>query len=199
MVTALTFAVGTGPSHGSLSGSGANLTYTPAPGYSGPDSFTFTVNDGQATSAPATVSITVTPVVDLRGQRADARHVGVGELRDAAPEADRRRSSRRRRVGSSSSPSSRPTGRTAPTQKVTGVHRWGADVDPGGSVERDLGHHRGVAGLRDHTARRGAGDGSSGQGRLRRLHHGGRVQRGVPAMWGPPRRRRGSTATRRRP
>jgi hypothetical protein len=44
-----------------LSGAAPNLTYTPAPGYSGADSFTFTVNDGQASSAPATVSITVTP------------------------------------------------------------------------------------------------------------------------------------------
>ncbi len=59
---ALTFAIGSGPSHGSLSGSGANQTYTPDSGYTGPDSFTFTANDGQATSAPATVSITVTPV-----------------------------------------------------------------------------------------------------------------------------------------
>ncbi len=57
----LTFAVATNPTHGTLSGSGANLTYTPASDYSGPDSFTFTANDGQATSAPATVSIDVTP------------------------------------------------------------------------------------------------------------------------------------------
>ena len=37
------------------------ITYTPAAGYSGPDSFTFKVNDGQLDSAPATVSITVGP------------------------------------------------------------------------------------------------------------------------------------------
>jgi hypothetical protein len=35
--------------------------YTPAPGFSGPDSFTFTVGDGLATSQPAQVSITVNP------------------------------------------------------------------------------------------------------------------------------------------
>jgi uncharacterized repeat protein (TIGR01451 family) len=58
---ALTYAVASGPAHGTLSGSGASLTYTPAAGYSGPDSFTYTANDGQAASAPATVSITVTP------------------------------------------------------------------------------------------------------------------------------------------
>ncbi|MBI2361401.1 MAG: Ig-like domain-containing protein [Deltaproteobacteria bacterium] len=36
------------------------VNYTPDPGYSGPDSFTFKVNNGQMDSAPATVSITVT-------------------------------------------------------------------------------------------------------------------------------------------
>ena len=39
----------------------ASLTYTPPAAYSGPDSFTFTVNDGTAPSAPATISITVGP------------------------------------------------------------------------------------------------------------------------------------------
>ena len=57
----LTFAVATQPAHGVLTGTGAALTYTPNAGYAGPDSFTYTANDGLATSAPATVSITVTP------------------------------------------------------------------------------------------------------------------------------------------
>ena len=52
------------PANGFLSGSPPNLTYTPKPNYSGPDSFTFTMTDGQATSSPATISITVRPVVD---------------------------------------------------------------------------------------------------------------------------------------
>lgn len=55
----LSYAIATPPAHGALSGSGAGRTYTPAAGYSGGDSFTFTANDGQATSAAATVSITV--------------------------------------------------------------------------------------------------------------------------------------------
>ena len=59
----LTYAVGT-PAHGSLTGTAPGLTYTPAADYHGPDSFTFTVSDGTATSAPATVAITVTPVND---------------------------------------------------------------------------------------------------------------------------------------
>lgn len=47
------------PAHGSLSGSGTNLTYTPSAGYNGPDSFTFKANDGMEDSNLATVSITV--------------------------------------------------------------------------------------------------------------------------------------------
>ncbi|MCP4747962.1 MAG: hypothetical protein GY874_17770, partial [Desulfobacteraceae bacterium] len=47
------------PSYGTLSGNGADLTYTPNSGFSGADSFTFTVSDGQATSETATISITV--------------------------------------------------------------------------------------------------------------------------------------------
>ncbi len=52
------------PSHGSLKGTGPNLIYTPNPNFYGSDSFTFKVNDGTADSAPAIVSITVSPVND---------------------------------------------------------------------------------------------------------------------------------------
>ncbi len=73
----LIFNVTSVPLHGSLTGSAPNFIYTPAPGYFGPDSFQFTVTDRgkpnncgvhtvncsvALTSAPATVSITVTPV-----------------------------------------------------------------------------------------------------------------------------------------
>ncbi|MEO6412814.1 MAG: Ig-like domain-containing protein, partial [Pedococcus sp.] len=61
---ALTYTVTSSPAHGTLSGTAPNLTYTPAGDYSGPDSFTYTVSDGTLTSAPATVSITVTAVND---------------------------------------------------------------------------------------------------------------------------------------
>ena len=60
----LSFAVVDGPAHGSLSGSGASLTYAPAANWSGTDSFTYTVSDGALTSAAATVTITVRPVND---------------------------------------------------------------------------------------------------------------------------------------
>ncbi|MBT8101519.1 MAG: tandem-95 repeat protein, partial [Gammaproteobacteria bacterium] len=55
----LTFTIATGPSNGTLSGAAPNVTYTPDSGYVGADSFTFTVSDGEFTSAAATVSITV--------------------------------------------------------------------------------------------------------------------------------------------
>ncbi len=66
----LTYAVGTGPTHGTLTAfntaTGA-YTYMPAQDYFGPDNFTFTASDGAAvggTSAAATVSLTVTAVND---------------------------------------------------------------------------------------------------------------------------------------
>ena len=59
---ALTYAIVGNPAHGTLSGSGATRTYTPAAGYSGADSFTFTVSDGAATSPAATVSLSVSTV-----------------------------------------------------------------------------------------------------------------------------------------
>jgi beta-lactamase superfamily II metal-dependent hydrolase len=55
----LSFHVVAGPGHGSLAGAAPNLTYTPATDFSGPDSFTFKVNDGTVDSPVATVSITV--------------------------------------------------------------------------------------------------------------------------------------------
>jgi hypothetical protein len=56
---ALTYAIVTPPAHGTLSGTAPNVTYSPAGGYTGDDSFTFKANDGQADSNVATVSITV--------------------------------------------------------------------------------------------------------------------------------------------
>jgi hypothetical protein len=56
---ALTFQLVAAPSHGSLSGSGANLVYTPAAGFTGTDSLGFTVSDPYVTSIAATVTIRV--------------------------------------------------------------------------------------------------------------------------------------------
>ncbi|CAA9379182.1 MAG: T1SS secreted agglutinin RTX [uncultured Pyrinomonadaceae bacterium] len=62
--TTLTYTIVAQPLHGTLSGTGANRTYTPAANYYGADSFTFRVNDGEVDSAAATVSITVNAVND---------------------------------------------------------------------------------------------------------------------------------------
>ena len=60
--SSLTASVATGVSHGTLAlATNGSLTYTPAAGYSGPDSFTYRASDGTTPSAPATVSITVQP------------------------------------------------------------------------------------------------------------------------------------------
>ena len=47
------------PAHGTIVQTGTLITYTPARGYSGPDSFTYTASGPGGTSAPATVSISV--------------------------------------------------------------------------------------------------------------------------------------------
>ena len=60
----LTFTIVTAPSNGTLSGSGANQTFTPGADFNGNASFTFRVNDGQLDSAPATVNIALQPVND---------------------------------------------------------------------------------------------------------------------------------------
>ena len=44
---------------------GAEVTYTPNQNYNGPDSFTYTVSDGEATSESSTVTINVLPVNDV--------------------------------------------------------------------------------------------------------------------------------------
>src|SRR5205085_3100015 len=60
----ISYIIVSNPSHGSLSGSAPNLTYTPAANYNGSDSFTFKVNDGVADSVVARVSIVINPVND---------------------------------------------------------------------------------------------------------------------------------------
>jgi len=55
----LTYAVTVSPQHGALAGVAPILTYTPASGYAGLDSFAFKANDGHADSNVAVVSIYV--------------------------------------------------------------------------------------------------------------------------------------------
>jgi hypothetical protein len=84
----LGFAIDAPASNGSLSAIGARpcgpggpvdqhvdeavITYTPAPGFSGPDNFAFTVTDAHATSPKALVSITVVPPASVHVGDLDA-------------------------------------------------------------------------------------------------------------------------------
>jgi Tol biopolymer transport system component len=61
--TGLGFSINTFPSDGTLTGSGASWTYTPAANVNGVRSFTFRVSDGTLSST-ATVTITIMPVND---------------------------------------------------------------------------------------------------------------------------------------
>lgn len=56
---ALTYSIVTSPQHGALSGTPPGVTYTPAAGYTGGDSFTFFASDGSLESNTATVEITI--------------------------------------------------------------------------------------------------------------------------------------------
>src|SRR5690606_16672732 len=47
------------PEHGTVTNNGANVTYTPDPGFFGTDTFTYSVSDGQGGSASATVTVMV--------------------------------------------------------------------------------------------------------------------------------------------
>ena len=57
---ALTYRIVTPPQSGTLSGTAPNVTYTPAPGFTGDASFTFQANDGKDDSNVAIVTIHVT-------------------------------------------------------------------------------------------------------------------------------------------
>jgi len=81
----VTFAVITPPRHGTLTGSGATRTYTPAASYHGLDSFTFKANDGTLDSQTvATVSIFVNTNSALDGFDPNAN----GLVRVAAVQPD---------------------------------------------------------------------------------------------------------------
>ncbi|MBI5742121.1 MAG: cadherin-like domain-containing protein [Nitrospirae bacterium] len=55
----LNYSVVINPTHGSLSGTAPNLTYTPDNNYIGSDSLTFKANDSKADSNTATISVTI--------------------------------------------------------------------------------------------------------------------------------------------
>jgi hypothetical protein len=61
----LTITNVTDPAHGSAEVVDGKVNYKPADNYNGPDSFTYTVSDGNGETATATVNVTVTPVNDV--------------------------------------------------------------------------------------------------------------------------------------
>ncbi len=62
--TALTYSIATPPTNGKATLSANKVTYIPNKDFNGSDSFTFTASDGSAVSAPAKVTLTITPVND---------------------------------------------------------------------------------------------------------------------------------------
>ena len=61
----LSWSKATDPSHGSvIVNANGNYTYTPAANYNGPDSFSYSLSDGQAAAVTYAVNLTVTPVND---------------------------------------------------------------------------------------------------------------------------------------
>ena len=93
----------TEPQHGTLNlNANGSFAYTPAAGYSGPDSFTYRASDGSAGSGAATVTLTVTAAAPRRADRHDRRRLRGGRARHgrlhrpgrrrrAVADADRRR------------------------------------------------------------------------------------------------------------
>lgn len=75
----LRYVITTLPAHGVLSGVAPTLVYTPSLNYFGKDEFAFTVRDGGLSSVPATVSVSIGPVQDVKkpswGLVMDARGV----------------------------------------------------------------------------------------------------------------------------
>jgi endonuclease G len=70
----MTYEIVSGPSHGALTGTGANRIYTPDADYFGPDSFTFKASDGTADSNTATVTINVGSVNDAPQAQNDSKN-----------------------------------------------------------------------------------------------------------------------------
>ncbi|WP_049769296.1 IPT/TIG domain-containing protein [Nitrobacter hamburgensis] len=58
---ATSVAIAMAASHGMAVPTGTSITYKPNAGYAGPDSFNYTATNASGTSAPATVTITVSP------------------------------------------------------------------------------------------------------------------------------------------
>jgi endonuclease G len=69
-----TYSIVSGPTHGMLTGTGANRSYAPNADFNGTDSFTFKVNDGHHDSNISTVTINITEVNDVPTTTADSQN-----------------------------------------------------------------------------------------------------------------------------
>lgn len=77
---ALTFAIETGPQHGTLTGTPPNLLYTPESQYQGSDTFTFVAKDPLlVASRAATVSLTILPTPEPPKTQPDRLIVAQGK------------------------------------------------------------------------------------------------------------------------
>jgi hypothetical protein len=75
----LTYAVVAAPAHGELSGgvAGGRVSYTPAVGFSGQDSFTYDASSANGAASAVTVSVVVAPRSVARAGRAHGSNTGV--------------------------------------------------------------------------------------------------------------------------
>jgi endonuclease G len=115
----LTYTIVTNPQHGTLTGSGASQTYTPAPDFNGTDTFTFRVSDGAGSSNTAAVTITVLEDNDAPVASADAGNT----LEDTALQFTA--------AELTSNDSAGPANESAQTLSISGVS---ANADTHGSV-----------------------------------------------------------------
>ncbi|MGI8841765.1 MAG: Ig-like domain-containing protein [Caulobacteraceae bacterium] len=65
--SALTITAITTPAHGAASFTATSVTYTPTPGYYGPDSIGYTIRNAAGLAASSTVSVTVAPLPPVVG------------------------------------------------------------------------------------------------------------------------------------
>lgn len=88
VVKKLSYSIVSPPSHGTLGAiNGDRVTYTPNPGYHGPDSFTFQASDGDFLGTVGSVDLTVSPASanggGPSGSQGDVTGDAVVDLRDA--------------------------------------------------------------------------------------------------------------------
>jgi hypothetical protein len=131
-----TFTIDGLPSHGTLSGSGANRRYTPAGGYTGDDSFRWHVNDGLANSAVVGFNLKVKSaendgpaILDESFNRAGGPVVGNGWVEVEHTGAAVAIANQQLYFADTSDVANRPLVRRSFAPVSTGSLQWGFDFD----------------------------------------------------------------------